>query len=862
MSELKVNKVSPRSGTTVTIGDSGDTINLVGTVQNNGSPLPGDISSVTAGTGLSGGGSTGDVTLNLDLNELTTSTSDADGDFFAVVDAANAQKKLTKGNINISGFNNDSGFIDGSSLNADNLSSGTVPDARITGTYTGITGLDLGDNNKIRLGTGNDTELYNDGSSFYLDNYNGNIQIRTFSDDRDIFLVSDDGSGGNASYLQADGSTGSINLRHYGNVKLATTSSGVDVTGNLTASGNLTSTGIDDNASSTAITIDGSNDVGIGTNSPGSYRLNVTDTANTNIRVTESTNNILLDLRANTTGGLLRTTTNHPFVFGIYQVEKMRLTSTGLGINTSSPGTKLDVRDGARGIRIKSTGDTGYTQGSMLIEGHESNSTPGNRGQGIYLFNHGNNLNWYMGTTYQGAGDFAICSLSDTAQQNSTADDDNSRLVIDTSGNVGINTKTPTERLHVFDGASSGTVSVDIANFQQSSNDSGGGALSLATAIKIGGTTRYAQIKGLHNQYASAATALSFWTDNGTNTEKMRLTNSGSLGIGTTSPSGSDFGSQTGLVHIKDVGGINTGIKLEQGAGKSFWYQNATNTFFGSGSSHPLRIYTGQTERMRIDSSGKVGINTTSPQRFLHITGNDGASGTTAGNSDSQLFIDNAGGNGAMIEFGASNTGAGRIQFSDEDSTNQGKIEYFHSSDHMQFSTNASERMRIDSSGQVSIGSTSTNARLFCESNNDSISTFRLNDTSSGSAGKNIAIFQRRGTNVGFVNVTDSSTSFVTSSDHRLKENVVDMTNATTRLKQLSPKRFNFIVDADTTVDGFLAHEVSSVVPEAVTGTHNEVDADGNPVYQGIDQSKLVPLLVKTIQELEARITALEANNP
>ena len=133
---------------------------------------------------------------------------------------------------------------------------------------------------------------------------------------------------------------------------------------------------------------------------------------------------------------------------------------------------------------------------------------------------------------------------------------------------------------------------------------------------------------------------------------------------------------------------------------------------------------------------------------------------------------------------------------------------------------------------------------------------------------------------VGSVVTDGSSTAYNTSSDHRLKENVVDMTGATERLKQLSPKRFNFITNADTTVDGFLAHEVSSIVPEAITGTHNEVqvweegeelpegvsvgdnklDDEGNtiPKYQGIDQSKLVPLLVKTIQELEARITALE----
>ena len=114
------------------------------------------------------------------------------------------------------------------------------------------------------------------------------------------------------------------------------------------------------------------------------------------------------------------------------------------------------------------------------------------------------------------------------------------------------------------------------------------------------------------------------------------------------------------------------------------------------------------------------------------------------------------------------------------------------------------------------------------------------------------------GNQVGGITFTSSATAFNTSSDYRLKENVVELTGATERLKQLNPSRFNFIADADTAVDGFIAHEVQSIVPEAITGTHNEVDDEGNPVYQGIDQSKLVPLLVATIQELEARITALE----
>ena len=112
---------------------------------------------------------------------------------------------------------------------------------------------------------------------------------------------------------------------------------------------------------------------------------------------------------------------------------------------------------------------------------------------------------------------------------------------------------------------------------------------------------------------------------------------------------------------------------------------------------------------------------------------------------------------------------------------------------------------------------------------------------------------------VGSVTTNASSTNFNTSSDYRLKENVSYDFDATSRLKQLKPSRFNFKADTDVTLDGFLAHEVSSIVPEAVTGEKDAVDDDGNIVPQSIDQSKLVPLLVKTIQELEARITALES---
>jgi hypothetical protein len=198
--------------------------------------------------------------------------------------------------------------------------------------------------------------------------------------------------------------------------------------------------------------------------------------------------------------------------------------------------------------------------------------------------------------------------------------------------------------------------------------------------------------------------------------------------------------------------------------------------------------------------------------------------------------------------------------------------------------------MRIDSSGLLQIGTTGKTGRINLQPNPSNNHFVEFYTTADGKVGE--------------INTTGgTTTNYVTSSDYRLKENVVPLTGATERVKQLNPSRFNFIANADTTVDGFLAHEVADVVPEAISGTKdamrdeeyevtpavyedvvipavldeegNEVEAERTeqqlvteavmgtrsvPDYQGIDQSKLVPLLVATIQELEARITALESN--
>ena len=175
--------------------------------------------------------------------------------------------------------------------------------------------------------------------------------------------------------------------------------------------------------------------------------------------------------------------------------------------------------------------------------------------------------------------------------------------------------------------------------------------------------------------------------------------------------------------------------------------------------------------------------------------------------------------------------------------------------------------MRITDSGGLFISCTSepsnTVSGIFLRDNSEGGCKFsRGNATSLTTV---LEFINGNGT-VGTIKTTGTSTQYNTSSDYRLKENVVTDWDATTRLKQLKPSRFNFIADADTTVDGFLAHEVSSIVPEAISGEKDAVDADGNIDPQGIDQSKLVPLLTKALQEavakietLEARITALES---
>jgi hypothetical protein len=383
--------------------------------------------------------------------------------------------------------------------------------------------------------------------------------------------------------------------------------------------------------------------------------------------------------------------------------------------------------------------------------------------------------------------------------------------------------------------------------------------------------------------------------------DKMYVLDSGRVGIGTSSPSASLHISKSddARLVLTDTGDSCTFMVRSDGA----------NTSIGTDTAHPVRFMTNNSERMRIDSSGQVGIGTSSPaykfevsdgSRTAIINPNSSLDGIFIGTKESKplvlgtgdaerMRIDSSG----VVRIGGQ-TGTLKLG---NDANYFADIEWEYNNNELAFSTNSganftfnsggTERMRIDSNGGLALSYTGVP-----DGNQDAIylrgdSGTRYFSRSSTASRHQLWFYNPNGA-VGRISTSGSSTSFVTTSDYRLKENVVDLTGASARVNQLNPSRFNFIADADTTIDGFLAHEVADVVPEAISGTKDAMmdeeyevtpaveatyDEDGNeltaaveavmgtrsvPDYQGIDQSKLVPLLTAALQEALAEITSLK----
>jgi hypothetical protein len=426
---------------------------------------------------------------------------------------------------------------------------------------------------------------------------------------------------------------------------------------------------------------------------------------------------------------------------------------------------------------------------------------------------------------------------------------------VDASGNVGVNVPSPTQaRLVVASSAGANT-----AFFTDGTNSSikflhgGGGAIV---------TTEFGQYLGF-----------------GTNdTERLRITSAGLVGVGTSSPAdalhlasgnfrltnGAAFATaNSDIASIKSFAGAANQFETTRIAFRTGAFVNRGEIAFSTGDDTSL------SEKVRIDYLGRLLIGTSSYSGVhkLVVRGRTDDANNNGGliiqrgqaptNADQPI--------GAIFfEDSSSNSGANIIAFSDGGAWTPGSSH----PTRLVFSTTAdgasspTPRMTIPSSGGILVNTTSRiDDGLVTIGFQGSIQKgLVINDTDPANTRVFVAFDINGTTQIGYIsNSNNTGVTYSTTSDYRLKENVVAVTDSITRLQQLKPSRFNFIAAPGHTVDGFLAHEVQTVVPEAITGTKDAVDDDGNPVYQGIDQSKLVPLLTAALQEAVAKIESLEA---
>jgi hypothetical protein len=442
----------------------------------------------------------------------------------------------------------------------------------------------------------------------------------------------------------------------------------------------------------------------------------------------------------------------------------------------------------------------------------------------------------------------------------------NERMRLDSSGRLGLGTSSPSARCEIAYSSTAPSLS---------SNSGAGLALGGTSSVQL-------------NFGTNPASPFNAWIqtrDTGTNSAFPLAINplGGNVGIGTTSPS--YVLDARGAVASTSAGGIQTVLSF------------ASDGIVGTISNHSLTFFANNAEKARIDTSGRLLVGTSTARTNVGSSGQDplfqtervGGSGqhvcsTRNANDEygpSFALVKSRGTTAGSYALVSQNDGIGSIGFMGTDGVNAfagASISAFIDGTpgtndmpgRLVFSTTAdgasspSQAMVIkndqailmttstastNSTGWYGVQTDTSVGAISISRNGSNVLAFFHTSNSSGISGAP----------VGTVSITTTATTYATSSDYRLKENVVPLTGAIDRINKLKPSQFNFIADPDKTVDGFIAHEAQEVVPECTTGTKDEVDDDGNPVYQGIDQSKIVPLVVAALQEAIGRIESLEA---
>lgn len=242
-------------------------------------------------------------------------------------------------------------------------------------------------------------------------------------------------------------------------------------------------------------------------------------------------------------------------------------------------------------------------------------------------------------------------------------------------------------------------------------------------------------------------------------------------------------------------------------------------------------------------TGGNVGIGTSSPSQKLHVVSTTNAQGIlVSGSVDNVgLNLSNTGTSGKTWSLLSANTNSG---------AGGGALGFF---------DGTAYRMILDSSGNLLVGrTTQIDFGKLCLNYSGATNNGIIFDDTTSSGTTSACIFKRATTNVGAINTTASATSYVTSSDYRLKENIAPMTGALAKVALLKPVTYTWKADGSDG-QGFIAHELQEVVPDCVVGEKDAVNEDGSIKAQGIDTSFLVATLTAAIQEQQAIITDLKA---